>query len=112
MVQPGAFRTNFFGVLKYTPLGDGYKGTVVEDTVRLFKDYEGKQLGHPKRAGIAIVEIVRESGRGKSLRASPKVQLGSDAVEKTRGKLAALKEDWSKGEELSRWCAFRDSQNP
>ena len=106
IVQPGAFRTNFFGSLKYTPISDAYKGTVVEDTVKIFEEFEGKQPGDPERAGLAIVDIVQASGKGKSLATSSRVQLGSDAVEKTRGKLAALKEDWSKGEELSLSCAF------
>ena len=108
IVQPGAFRTNFFGALKYTPISDAYKGTIIEETVELFKGYEGKQQGDPKRAGTAIVEIVHASGRGKMLGTNSRVQLGSDAVQKTRDKLAVLKEDWSKGEELGLWCAFED----
>ena len=109
MVQPGAFRTNFFGALKYTPISDAYKGTIVEDTVEIFQGFEGKQPGDPKRAGVGIVEIVHESGRGKLLGTNLRVQLGSDAVQKTRGKLAVLKKDWTKGEELSLWCAFEDA---
>ncbi|KAK5459446.1 hypothetical protein LTS15_003574 [Exophiala xenobiotica] len=112
MVQPGAFRTNFFGALKYTPISDAYKGTIVEDTVKIFEEFEGKQPGDPTRAGIAVVDIVHASGKGKLVATNSRVQLGSDAVEKTRGKLAVLKQDWSKGEELSRWCAFEDAREP
>lgn len=109
MVQPGAFRTHFFGALKYTPISDAYKGTIVEDTVKVFEGFEGKQPGDPTRAGIAIVDVVHASGKGKLLETSSRVQLGSDAVEKTRGKLAVLTQDWSRGEELSLWCAFADA---
>lgn len=106
IVEPGAFRTSFFGALQYTPISEAYKGTVVEETVRAFEGLDGKQDGDPVKAGAAIVDVVRGEGMGKGLEGNLRVQLGTDAVVKTRDKARRLKEDWARGEEIGNSCSY------
>ncbi|KAF2169692.1 hypothetical protein M409DRAFT_20108 [Zasmidium cellare ATCC 36951] len=106
IVEPGAFRTSFFGALQYTTISEVYKGTVVEETVKAFEAIDGTQPGDPVKAGKAIVDVVRGEGRGKEVQGNLRVQLGTDAVVKTRDKAKRLREDWSRGEEVGNSCAY------
>ncbi|KAK4497362.1 hypothetical protein PRZ48_011813 [Zasmidium cellare] len=106
IVAPGAFRTSFFGALSYTPISEVYKGTVVEETVKAFETIDGTQPGDPVKAGKAIVDVVRGEGLGKGLEGNLRVQLGTDAVVKTREKAKRLREDWGRAEEVGNSCAY------
>lgn len=108
IIEPGAFRTKFFGALNCTPIGEAYKGTVVEETVKVFEGFEGKQPGEPAAAGRAIVDVVRGEGRGKGVEGNLRVQLGTDAVGKTREKVRWLEVDWTRGEEIGNSCAYEN----
>lgn len=108
IIEPGAFRTSFFRALRYTPISQAYEGTVVEETVTAFKGIKGKQPGDPVRAGRRIVEVVHGIGKAEGLEGNLRVQLGSDAVEKTRGKVEGLRGDWRRAGKVGMACGFDD----
>lgn len=111
ILEPGATRTNFFNAVNYTPFSDGYRGTTVEKIHDIFKSMEGKQSSDPKRSASAVVDIVDESNEGEAVKENLRVQLGSDAVERANGKLAALQGDWGRAERIAESCKFVEAES-
>jgi NAD(P)-dependent dehydrogenase (short-subunit alcohol dehydrogenase family) len=100
IVEPGAFRTSLFGsALRKMPPIDAYAPTV-GPTRAFASGANGVQPGDPLKAAKAIADAVRAG--------SPRLrlQLGADAVEAIRGKLAEVSADVDANEALARATAI------
>jgi len=92
-VAPGAFRTDFLNphsLRKSEAAGTDYDDHVGR-TLAVFDANDGRQAGDPDRAAAAILDLVAV--------AAPPVHLllGTDALDRTRTRMAAI------GEEIDRW---------
>ncbi|KAH8179088.1 short chain dehydrogenase domain-containing protein [Sarocladium implicatum] len=95
IVQPGAFRTNFFGgMINGGELDDDYKTGSVGKTLAVFDQSHGKQSGDPAKAADRIVELVTGEGIGGKLKGKVlRVPLGPDCFKMLDGKTQKLRED-------------------
>ncbi len=96
MVEPGAFRTNFFTrsyVLTDTQIED-YK-PLIDEIRQGIHDYDGKQVGDPKKAALAILKIVDSD--------NPPIRLalGADTVETIEAALEFMKSELDAWREVS-----------
>ncbi len=99
-VAPGAFRTDFLtpSSLHMNPT-TGYDTTAGAQVAR-FDAMNGKQLGDPDRAAQALLEIADSPTPPLHL------LLGSDALKRTREKLAAVNDELDRYEALTRSTDF------
>ncbi|KAJ6447068.1 MFS multidrug transporter [Purpureocillium lavendulum] len=96
IVEPGAYRTNFFHAVQRPAdgLADDYNGTATEKMFNLFGEMAGKQPGDPDKAVERMFQVITGEGsagglRGKVLR----LPLGMDAVERIEKKTDRLRSD-------------------
>ncbi|KAE8441793.1 hypothetical protein EG329_004306 [Mollisiaceae sp. DMI_Dod_QoI] len=96
VVEPGAFRTRFLSgtslVQPKAGMGEAYKGTVVEKTLGMFGEMDGKQRGDAEKGVGLIFDVVmkngvrKEFGEGGWLR----LPLGEDCVERYEAKVKGM----------------------
>ena len=102
VVEPGSFRTDFLAdtsIRHSDPGADDYAGT----SGRILAGLAAKnhsQIGDPARAAAAILEAVGADEPPLNL------FLGSDALERARGRLDRLEDDLSRWETLARGTDF------
>mmetsp|Transcript_14635 Transcript_14635/g.47656 ORF Transcript_14635/g.47656 Transcript_14635/m.47656 type:complete len:281 (-) Transcript_14635:1410-2252(-) len=99
IVEPGAFRTEFAGVVKHMPKIDAY-----DDTVGGIRDFviavNQNQEGDPEKAAKAIDDAL------KSDKTPLRLVLGPDAVDGVRAKATALLQDIADWEDVARAAVF------
>ncbi|UNI13507.1 hypothetical protein JDV02_000247 [Purpureocillium takamizusanense] len=97
IVEPGAYRTNFFHALQRPEggqLSDDYKGTATEVMFDKFAEMTGKQPGDPDKAVERMFQVITGEGGGGRLRGKVlRLMLGMDAVERIEKKTDRLRED-------------------
>ncbi|KAL6695664.1 hypothetical protein J3F84DRAFT_408668 [Trichoderma pleuroticola] len=96
IVEPGAFRTNFWhaSVLRKVPAGEGYEGTPVDTVLNKFHDSLGKQPGDPEKAVEIIFQVATGQGAAGHLKGQIlRLPLGKDAVSRIGQKLESVKTD-------------------
>ncbi|KAL9084934.1 MAG: hypothetical protein Q9159_004978 [Coniocarpon cinnabarinum] len=96
IVEPGIFRTNFFGAIQTPASGipESYNGTPAEKAVAHMQQMSGKQPGDPAKAVEKIYEII--SGEGEAGKLKGKVlrfAVGQDALDRIDGKMKKFSED-------------------
>ncbi|KAL9051726.1 MAG: hypothetical protein Q9162_005828 [Coniocarpon cinnabarinum] len=96
IIEPGIFRTNFFGAIQTPAAGvpESYNGTAADKAVSHMQEMSGKQPGDPAKAVEKIYEIVSGEGttgklKGKVLRFA----IGQDALDRIDGKMTKLADD-------------------
>ena len=96
IVEPGAFRTNFLSAFVKTASGmtPAYKGTPVDDAVKKFEAFNGKQPGDPVKGSKAIVDVINAGCEARGERVL-RLPLGSDCVGRMEEKMKALQHDLS-----------------
>lgn len=101
LVEPGAFRTSLFGSrFRHLPELAAYAETV--GAIRTWvKATDGSQPGDPKKAALAIVDVVRSPSMPLRL------PLGADAVAGIREKLAFVAADVDRTEAMAVATALR-----
>ncbi len=97
IIEPGGFRTDFAGSSTNLSEGRPEYDAVVGATVRMQREYNGKQPGDPRKGAEIVVKIVRDD--------LPvfRIALGSDAVG------AIERTDRARLEELDRWRTISQS---
>jgi NAD(P)-dependent dehydrogenase (short-subunit alcohol dehydrogenase family) len=91
VVEPGGFRTDFAGSSTVLEAGRSEYDAVVGATVRMQRDYNGRQPGNPLLAARVILEVA-------AMDEPPfRLALGSDAVG------AIVKADLARLTEVERW---------
>src|SRR3954447_26521154 len=60
IIEPGGFRTDFAGTSTQLSEGRPEYDAVVGATVRMQRDYNGKQPGDPRKGAEVVVKIVRD----------------------------------------------------
>jgi NAD(P)-dependent dehydrogenase (short-subunit alcohol dehydrogenase family) len=96
IVEPGAFRTNFFKrsyVLTDTQIED-YK-PLIDEIRQAVYEHDGKQVGDPKKAAFAMIKVVDSD--------NPPIRLalGADTVETIEGALEFMKAELDAWREVS-----------
>lgn len=89
IIEPGLFRTNWLAGSYVTPakgLEKDYIGTPVSDALTQYPTIHGMQEGDPSKAAKAIVEMATGTGIGArdGMKASLRLPLGGDAMDKAR----------------------------
>jgi NAD(P)-dependent dehydrogenase (short-subunit alcohol dehydrogenase family) len=108
IVQPGAFRTNFFGGMSSGgELADDYKTGAVGKTLAVFDKSHGKQAGDPAKAAKRVVEFVAGEGMGGKLKGKVlRMLLGPDCFQTLDGKTKKFREDVLLSEEVAKSTDF------
>lgn len=108
IVQPGAFRTNFFGGMSSGgELADDYRTGSVGKTLAAFDQAHGKQMGDPAKAAERVVEIVTGEGMGGKLKGKVlRMLLGPDCFRVLDEKTKKLREDVLLSEEVAKSTNF------
>lgn len=103
IVQPGAFRTNFFGgMISGGELDEDYKNGSVGRTLAAFDKAHGTQSGDPVKAAERIVELVTGEGIGGKLKGKVlRVLLGPDCYKVLDGKTQEFRDDVLLSEEVA-----------
>lgn len=104
IVQPGAYRTNFFGGMSSGgELAEDYKNGAVGKTLEVFDQSHGKQAGDPAKAAERMVEFVTGEGLGGKLRGKVlRMLLGPDCFTTLDGKTKKFREDVLLCEEVAK----------
>lgn len=96
IIEPGIFRTNFFGAIQTAAAGipESYKNTAADKAVTHMKEMSGKQPGDPAKLTEKTFEIISGTGeagklKGKLLRFA----IGQDALDRITGKLKMVTDD-------------------
>jgi len=97
IVEPGGFRTAFAQAAHATGEGRAEYDAVVGATVRMQRDYDGRQPGDPAKAAAVVLKLVEMD------RPPLRIALGSDAVS------AIAATDRQRLEELEKWRALSAS---
>ena len=108
LVEPGAFRTNFFAAFT-TPESQAHQSEypVVEQTLEKFKAASGNQPGDPAKAAARIVEVVTGEGIAGSLKGKVlRLPLGNDCVERYEDKLQSMNKDLEMAREVAGSTGF------
>ncbi|KAI0397597.1 putative short-chain dehydrogenase [Xylariaceae sp. FL0594] len=123
IVNPGAFRTNFLGDMRFSssPLPDEYKSGVVGEMLDKFVGAAGKQPGDPDKAVERIFEFATGTGLAGELMKRQKERkkgyeggsgsvlrlvLGEDAFKRMRLSNERFVADYTAGEEVALSTAF------
>ena len=96
-VAPGGFRTDFLSehsIRRSAEISDAYAGTVGKALAHL-NEMAGKQIGDPARGAAAILAAVDAETPPLHL------LLGSDALRRTRDKMAAVKQEMDRWQDVS-----------
>jgi len=101
IVEPGAFRTEFAGASNVRPAQqiDDYK-PVIEPLQAYLYGNDGKQLGDPHKAALAMIEVV------ESANPPLRMMLGADAFGLWEKKRAEIDADVSKWRKVGEDTAF------
>ncbi|RYP81021.1 hypothetical protein DL770_006011 [Monosporascus sp. CRB-9-2] len=113
IVEPGAFRTNFIRAMQEVSGGDNpelpddYRGTPVEDALRRFNGYHGRQRGDPAKGVERIFEAVTGEGMAGRLRGRvTRLVIGEDALTRMRAANDRFLEDLSLQEDIAKSTDF------
>ncbi|KAH8807147.1 putative short chain oxidoreductase/dehydrogenase [Xylogone sp. PMI_703] len=103
IVEPGAFRTNFFRAHKLTAkeLTADYKGTVLDHTLSAFTNMHGKQAGDPAKAAARIFDFVTGTGLGEGKTGLLRLPLGPDCWKRANDKVESLRENLDMAKEAA-----------
>lgn len=103
LVEPGAFRTEFAGASNVRPEKaiDDYK-PVIEPIQNYLYGNDGKQLGDPRKAAEAMIQVVESENPPLRL------MLGADAFGLWEQKRAAIDAEFSKWRKVGTETAFND----
>ena len=96
IIEPGIFRTNFFGAIQTPAAGmpESYQGTAAQKAVSHMQEMSGKQPGDPVKAVEKIYEIVSGEGEAGKLKGHAlRYAIGQDAIDRINGKLEKFRED-------------------
>ena len=104
IVEPGAFRTEFAGDKNMRPERqlEAYR-PVIEPIERYLYGNDGKQPGDPRRAALAMIEVV------ESMDPPLRLILGADALGLWDKKLAAMQAEFDRWRERAVATAFDDA---
>ncbi|KAH7176257.1 hypothetical protein EDB81DRAFT_674886 [Dactylonectria macrodidyma] len=96
LVEPGAFRTNFLSAsIRSDEVAEqAYRGTAVDEALKKFSAFSGKQPGDPTKAVNIIFDVATGEGtagglKGKILR----LPLGNDAFSRIQNKINWVQQD-------------------
>ncbi|RFU26543.1 hypothetical protein B7463_g9802, partial [Scytalidium lignicola] len=103
LVEPGAFRTNFFGAyqLPAKEMTPDYKGTILDQTLTAFHNLHEKQQGDPAKAANRIFDFVNGTGTGLGKTGLLRLQLGPDCWERANNKTLSLRENLEQTKEVA-----------
>ena len=103
IVQPGIFRTNFFGAIQTAAAGipESYEGTAADKAVSHMKELSGKQPGDPAKAVDKIYDIITGEGDAGKLKGHVlRFAVGQDALDRIDGKMKTFAEDMAASQAL------------
>lgn len=104
IVEPGAFRTEFAGDKNMRPEQQlAAHRPAIEPIEKYLYGNDGKQPGDPKRAALAMIEVVES--RDPPLR----LMLGADAIGLWDKKLAAMQAEFNRWRETAMATAFDEA---
>ena len=96
LVEPGAFRTRFLSPASASQvkLSSSYVGTTVDNSLKSFNAYDGKQRGDPVKGVSRIFDIVTKSGVAAGLEKEYlRFPIGVDSIQRLDKKIQNLKEN-------------------